>query len=134
MPDYTPVYSPSKTVTLTASGAISGGDVLEVAGSGTVRKCTTATSQAYIGCAGEDTPSGGRVTVFARGYVHESIAEATVTAGDQLVSSNTGNAQVKTLPPLGGAPGQADVNSARAVMGVALTTATNPAKVRWMEW
>jgi len=41
--------------------------------------------------------------------------------------------QVKTLPPLGGAPGQADVNAARAIFGIALTTATNPAKVRWVE-
>lgn len=138
MPDYTPVYVPSKVVTMTASGAISGGDILEVAGSGLVRKCATAASMNYIGVAGEDTPAGGRVTMYARGFIHESIAQGTITAGDQLVSSDglVGNAgkQVKTLPLVAGAPGLADVNQARAVMGVALTTAADGGKVRWEEF
>jgi hypothetical protein len=134
MPDYTAVYGPSKVVTLTASGAISGGDVLEIAGSGTVRKCQTLRSMNYIGCAADDTVTGGRVTVFSRGYIHESIADGAITAGDQLVTSATAGRQVVTLPPLGGAPGQADVNAARAIIGVALTTVADNTKVRWMEF
>jgi hypothetical protein len=135
MTDYTPPGAPSKIVTLTASNAaISGGDLLEVAATGTVRKCTTSQSMSYVGTAAYDTLANGRVTVYARGWVHESVAEGTVNAGDQLVTSSVANRQVVTLPPLGGAPGQADVNAARAIIGIALTTATGPAKCRWMEF
>jgi len=134
MPDYTPVYAPSKVTTMTAAGNIAGGDILEVAASGTVRKCTTALSFAYIGVAGDDTPSGGRVTVFTRGFVHESVADGAVNAGDQLNTSATLGRQVITAAATGASPGKADVDRVRAVIGVALTTAADNAKVRWMEF
>jgi hypothetical protein len=133
MPDYTPVYVPSKVVTLTASGAVVGGDLLEVSGSGTVRKCATLATIGYVGVAGEDTAANGRVTVYCRGFVHESVADGSVTAGDQLLTSATAGRQVKTVPP-STTPTKADVDNTRAIIGVALTSAADNAKVRWMEY
>lgn len=154
MSDYTPVYVPGRVITLTASAAVSGGDLLVVSGSGTVAKLAFAASpQQIVGVAAEDTPINGRVTVFARGIVHESVAQGTVTAGDLLstpVTGDTAGAQVKTqvavttIVDVGGAFNQAAINAAinavaaaangdRDVFGIALTTASNPAKVRWME-
>jgi Uncharacterized conserved protein (DUF2190) len=132
--DYTPIFVPSKVIPLTASGTITGGDPLEVSGSGTVRKCTTALSFAYIGVAGNDAAANGRVTVYARGYVHESVAEGTVTAGDQLNTSAAAGRQVITAAATAGSPAKADVDRVRAIIGVALTTAADNAKVRWMEF
>ena len=134
MPDYSPVYIPSKIVTMTVSAAVSGGDLLEVSGSGTVRKCATVISFAYIGVAGEDTPVNGRVTVYARGFVHESIADGVITAGDQLNTSNTAGRQVVTAAATGASPAKADVDRVRGIIGVALTTVADNAKVRWMEF
>jgi hypothetical protein len=145
--DYTPVYVPGKTLTLTASAAISGGDLLSVSGSGQVAKTAVPGSgiapAVVIGVAASDTPINGRVTVYARGIVHESIAQGTVTAG-QLVSAPqngaTAGAQVQAIAgqDVGASPSQTSINlalsDALAVIGIALTTASNPAKVRWMEF
>lgn len=148
MSDYTPVYVPGKVITLTASAAVSGGDLLVVSGSGTVAKLAFgASQQVIVGVAADDTPVNGRVTVYARGIVHESVAMGTVTAGDLLttpITGDTAGSQVKTAPPDANSAGQeptvydaahtaAAVNLARSVFGIALTTATNPNKVRWME-
>lgn len=136
MSDYTPVYVPGKVVTLTASAAVKGGDVLVVSGSGTVATVATATNgQPIVGVAADDTPINGRVTVYARGIVHESVAQATVTAGDLLITPQTGataGSMVQTAPAIT-TPTAADVTNSRMIFGVALTTAANPAKVRWME-
>jgi hypothetical protein len=100
--DYTPVYVPSKVITLTASANVSAGDLLVVSGSGTVAKAAVAaTAPVVIGVAGFDAASGTRVTIYGRGIVHESVAQATVTAGDLLTAPLTGataGAQVQTWP------------------------------------
>lgn len=144
MTDYQPVYLPGAAMTLTASAAISEGDTVEVSGAGTVAPVTVAAdpSVKVVGLAAADTVSGDPVTVFGRGTVHESVALDTVTAGDQVGSGITGDtdAGVRTIaaPALSGTPTAAQINSAiaqaRAVLGVALTTATYPAKVRWMSY
>lgn len=148
MSDYTPVYVPGKVFTTTASGAVSGGDLLVVSGSGTVAKLAFgAATQVIVGVAGNDTPANGRVTVYGRGIIHESVAQGTVTAGDMLstpITGDTAGAQVKSVPADANSAGQeptaydaahtaAAVNLARSIFGIALTTASNPAKVRWME-
>jgi hypothetical protein len=126
MSDYTPVYVPGKVLSLTVSAAVSGGDLVSVSGSGTVAKtavpgASTAPSP-VVGVVALDTPINGRATVYARGIVHESVAQGTVTAGDYVTA------------PLNGATAGAQVQSAAAVTTpTALTTASNPAKVRWME-
>ncbi len=141
MADYTPVFAPGKIVTLTAASAINGGDLVEVAASGTVQTAGATgsglpPSMKVVGVAGNTTPANGRVTVYARGYVHESVAQGTVTAGDQVGSIQfgaTAGAQVQTVALAGSPPVGQDANMARAILGIALTTATNPSKVRWME-
>ena len=130
--DYVPVFIPSRVVTLTASGLISPGDLLIVSGSGTVSKCAAEAAQTVVGVAGNDATVNTLVTLYARGYVHESVAEGTVTAGDQVVSSAAAGRQVKTLAAAATATA-ADINQARAVIGVALITAADGAKVRWMQ-
>jgi hypothetical protein len=140
MADYTPAYVPGRVITLTASGTVSPGDLLTVSGSGTVAKAAFpaggSPSPVIVGVAGNDAVASGRVTVYARGEVHESVANGTVTAGDLLVSPPNGataGSQVSTLAA-SGVPAAIDVNNSRAIVGVALTTASNPAKVRWMEF
>ncbi|SRR6266567_4336344 len=133
MADYSALSGGSRVVSLTAASSVAGGDILEVAASGSVRRCTTAASMSYVGCAADDAPAGGRVTVFGRGWIHESVAEGTVTAGDQLVTSTATGRQVKTLAAAG-SNNPADINLARAIFGIALTTAADGAKVRWTEF
>jgi hypothetical protein len=135
--DYTPVYVPGKVWTATVSAAVKGGDLLMVSGSGTVATAAGGASvpATIVGVAAEDTPINGRVTVYGRGIIHESVAQGTVNFGDLLtgtLSGDTAGAQVKTLAAAT-TPTQADVTNSRIIIGIALTTATNPAKVRWME-
>jgi len=143
--DYTPPYVTGRQVTLTASAAVTGGQVLEVSGSGTVQPCATAGSVKAVGVAADDTPASGRVTVYGFGPVHETpvVTAGTVTAGDQVQSAVTPAGSVQTCPPsstpatepaaYAAASTVADITAARSVLGIALTTATAPARVRWMQ-
>lgn len=144
MGDYTPVFLPGQQITLQASGTITGGDVVVVSGSGTVAKASALADVKCIGVAGHDAASGLKVTVICRGVVHESLADGTVTAGDQITTTNTANRQVKSLAATNvdvtASPTQStintavntSVNNARAVIGTALTTAADNVLVRWM--
>jgi sulfate adenylyltransferase subunit 1 (EFTu-like GTPase family) len=139
MPDYAAIFLPGQRITLQASGTITGGDLLAVSGSGTVAKAAALASTAYVGVAGHDATAGQKVTVVCAGVVHESIADGAVTAGDQLTTTNTANRQVKSLAPAavaGAPPLAADVNlainQARAVIGIALTSAADNALTRWL--
>ncbi len=89
MADYNPIYLPGDAISMTASGTIAGGDLLVVSGSGTVARAAALASRSVIGVAGNDATADGRVTVYARGPVHESLADGTVTAGDEVSSTNT---------------------------------------------
>jgi hypothetical protein len=136
--DYLPVFTPGREVSLTTSATVTAGTLLEVSGSGTVGPAGAA-SVKVIGVAAADMATGGRVTVYGFGPVHESIADSTVTAGSLVVASATTGRQVKTLP----APAFATVylstdadtqlSAHDAVLGVALTTATDGNLVRWMQ-
>src|SRR5258708_27171136 len=98
MPDYTPPYTIGRVLTLTASAAITGGQVVEVSGSGTVQPCATLQSQKGVGVAANDTPVNGRVTVYGLGPGHENVvstAGRTITAGDQIPS---GPAPARAVP------------------------------------
>jgi len=131
MADYLPVYIPAHTITATTSAAVTGGQTLAVSGDGTVGPAG-ATSASYIGVAGHDAASGARVTVYARGMVHETTASGNITAGAQVVAGAAGT--VTALAAAVATIDETDVNDARAVIGVALTTATDTNKVRWMAW
>lgn len=138
MPDYTAVFLPGLTMTLTAAGTVAGGDPVEIAGSGTCQKTTAGPSAGLgsakcIGVAAQDAAAGARVTVIVDRVVHEGLADGVITAGDQVMSSSTPGRQVKTVPVTGGSPGKADVDQARVIIGIALTTASDAATVRWMQ-
>jgi Uncharacterized conserved protein (DUF2190) len=134
MADYTPVYVEGECLTSTASAAVKGGDVLEVSGSGTVAPITPSATPSLkvVGIAQADCPSGGRVSIWARGPVHESVADGSVTAGDQLVTATNANRQVRSLAAVT-TPTAADVVGTRAILGIALTSVADNAKVRWMD-
>lgn len=137
MPDYSAVFLPGLMMTSTAAGTITGGDPVEVAGSGTVQRSTAGPnslgSLKCIGISAQDATAGARVTIIVDRVVHEGAADGAITAGDQLMTSSVAGRQVKTVPATGGAPGQVDVNQARAIVGIALTTAADGGTVRWMQ-
>lgn len=130
MADYIPIFTPGEAITLSASAAVTGGQLLSVSGNGTVAPAA-AGAASWIGVAAFDAASGTRVTVYPRGVVHETTADGPITAADQVQTGATG--KVKTLAAASAAVA-ADINNARAVIGVALTTAADLAKVRWMAW
>lgn len=146
MADYVPVYLPGEVMSGSASASITGGQLLEVTGSDQVGPTATLQSQKIIGVAAKDVLSGERVPFYGRGVVHESLADGTVTAGDLVGSTNTAGRGVKTIVPsaidAGATYVQAAVNTAinaglqtdRAVLGVALRTAADGLKVRWMQF
>jgi len=150
MTDYTPIALPGQTWTFQASTAIAGGDMVEITGNNAVGKVATLASRAFIGVANNDTAIGAKVTVTLAHAIHESIADGTVAAGDQLTTTNTANRQVKSLGAAAlnvdvtGTPSEATieafnpaintaVNQARAIIGIALTGAADNALVRWAQ-
>lgn len=137
MPDYTAVFLPGLTITSIAVGPVTGGDPLEVAGSGLVQRATAGPSglgsARYVGIAATDAASGQRVTLIADRVVHDGTADGPVTAGDQVMASVVPGKTVKTCPPAGPVPVQADIDAARAVIGVAMTSAPDGTTVRWMQ-
>ena len=150
MADYTPVALPGTAYTFQATGTIAGGDLVGMTGPLTVNRVSTAASLAYVGVAGQDAAIGSKVTVYMDKAVHESVAEGTVTAGDQIVSSSVANRQVKSLGAaalnvdvtatptettieLFNAAINTAVNNARAVLGTAVSTAADNTLVRWVQ-
>jgi hypothetical protein len=125
MADYTPVYAGGvKPFTLTTSAAVVGGNVLVVSGAGTVAASGGASAVA-IGVAAHDAASGARVTVWPLdNVIHElPVATGTVTAADGVTSSTTGGV---TTAVVGTAA------AAGTLIGIALTTAASPNKVRFV--
>jgi len=125
MAEYLPVFKPGQAVTLKASAAITGGQLLIVTGAGTVGP-STAGAVNWIGVASNDAATNDNVTVYADG-VQSVTASGTVTAGDLVVAAAAG--AVSTLAAVT-TPTPADVTGARGIVGVALSTATNGNKVR----
>lgn len=150
MADYTPVVGPGTAYTWTASGTIAGGDLVGMTGPLTVARVSSAASLAYVGVAGHDAGIGTKVTVHMGKAVHESVAEGTVAPGDQLVTSSAAQRQVKALAAAAlnvdvtGTPTEASIeafnpainaalNAARAVIGTAVSAATDNQTVRWVQ-
>jgi hypothetical protein len=122
--DYTPVYSGGAVpLTFTTSGAVTGGQVLVASATGTVA-AAGGVSAVAVGVAAHDAASGARVTVWPlANVVHEIVATGTVTALDGITSAAAGLVQTGVV---------ATVAAAGQLIGIALTTATNPAKVRFI--
>ena len=145
MADYTPVAMPGTAYTFQASGVIAGGDLVGMTGALTVAKVSSLASLAYVGVAGTDAGIGSKVTVFMDKAVHDSVADGSITAGDQLTTTNTASRSVKTLAVTAIDAGatyvqaavnaaiNAGVNAARGVIGTAVTTVTDNQTVRWVQ-
>lgn len=128
MADYTPVYTPGTAVALTASAAVTGGQIVAVSGDGTVAPAAAGSAK-VVGVAGHDAATNARLTVWCGGMIHEGVASGAITAGDQLVTA--ANGQVASKAAASGATA-GDINDARSIAGVALTTAANAATVRFV--
>lgn len=145
MADFVPVFMPGTAQTLGAGGAITGGDLVTLSAPTTVIKAAATASAAYIGVAGHDAASGTKVTVHILKAVFDSIADGTVTTGDQVTTTSTANRQVKSLAvsaqDVTASPTQTTINNAingavnqaRAVIGIAITTASDNTVVRWIQ-
>jgi Uncharacterized conserved protein (DUF2190) len=116
MAEYLPIYKPGQALTLKASAAIVGGQLVAVTGVGTVGPAGAA-SAAWVGVAAFDAATNDNVTIHCDG-VQSLTASGTVTAGDTVISAAAG--QVAT----GAAATPA------AFVGLALNTATTGNKVR----
>jgi hypothetical protein len=132
MPDYGPVVMPGWTWNSRAAATITGGDPLEVAGSGTVQPVNVATLR-YVGIAAHDAFTGQQVTVISARPIFDGPADGPITAGDALHASATPGRQVATAPAVsGGANANLnDLNNTRAIIGTALTTAADGQLCRW---
>jgi hypothetical protein len=119
MAEYLPLYEEGQAVTSQASATITAGQMVAVSGNGTVGPAG-ANSTAWVGVAAFDAVSGDKVTYYSGG-VQRPITSGTVTAGDLVVCAASG--AVSTLAAVT-TPTAADVTNTRAIIGVALTTAT----------
>lgn len=125
MAEYLPVKNPGQALPLAASATITGGQLVAVSGVSTVAPAG-ANALNVVGVAAFDAAVGDQVTVFGGG-VQELTTTGTVTAGDLVVAAANGT--VSTLAAVT-TPTAADVTNTRAILGVALTTATTGLKVQ----
>ncbi len=116
MADYVEVFDEGTDITMTASAAITGGQLVIVSGAGTVA-ASSAAADTWLGVATTDAVSGAKVGITTSG-VQELTASGAVTAGAVVAAAASG--QVATF---GG------TNYAQ-VVGIALTSAASGAKVR----
>lgn len=122
MAEYIPLFMPGDEVSMTASAAITAGQLVAVSGDGTIAK-TAAASAKVVGVAAQDAAaSGDIITVYCRGAVHRSTSSGGSTAGDALQAAANGAVASHTV-------GTNDANT----IGVALTTAADTASLTWME-
>lgn len=112
MAEYLPTYLPGQRLTLKASANITGGQLLEVSGDGTVAVAGAASTK-VVGVAGFDAVTNDNVTVYAGGVQHLAASGA-VTAGDQVAAAAGGKVATGTT----------------GAIGIALSTAADGAQVR----
>jgi hypothetical protein len=116
MAEYVPLFQPGQSFTLQASAAITGGQLLEVTGSGTVGPAGAASTKT-CGVAAFDAANGAKVTVYAGGVQKIEAAAGGVTAGDLLAAGAAG-----TVAPIA-------ANAFGTLVGLALNTAAAGAAV-----
>lgn len=114
MPEYLPTFKPGQAITLKASATISGGQLVEVSGSGTVGPAGAASTKA-LGHAAFDAVSGDYVTIYAGGVQH-GTASGAITAGAVVQAGAAGTIAAGTTAPL----------------GVAIVTAADGGDVRYL--
>jgi hypothetical protein len=126
MADYTPVYTGGVVpFSATTSAVVTGGTLVAVSGSGTVATAG-ALSALVVGVAAHDAASGARVSVWPiDNCIHEIVTATSVTQGNGIQAAASGQVDPATTS-------LATQAAAGTLIGVALTTATAPAKVRFM--
>lgn len=114
MSDYVPIAGGS-AFTYTASAAITGGQVVEATGNGTVGPAGSQSTK-VVGVAGYDAASGALLTVYDRDMVHRTNASAAgaVTAGQSLRAGASG-----TVEPFVNTTDKADMLIGQAIVGAA---------------
>lgn len=117
MSDYTPVYGNGvKPFTMTASAAITGGQVLVWSGVSTVAP-SGGISALVAGVAAFDAPSGARVSVWPLDtLVHELTSSGAITAGGGVESAAAGAVAAAATSIAASA-------AAGTLIGIAVTTA-----------
>jgi predicted RecA/RadA family phage recombinase len=88
MAEYLPDKEPGQDITMTASAAITGGQLVRVSGSGTVAP-TTAASADWLGVAANDAASGALLTMFTGG-VQRLTASGSISAGANVEGAASG--------------------------------------------
>ena len=113
MAEYLPIFNTGQAITLKASAALTGGQVVEVTGNGTVGPAGAASTK-VVGVAGFDAAINDNVTVY-RGGVQHATAAGDITAGDTIQAAASGQVATGSTAPI----------------GVALFTAANGEDVRF---
>jgi hypothetical protein len=122
MADYMPVMGDGP-FTQAASATITGGQILENTGAGTVGPAG-ANSVKVVGVAAHDATTGKDITIHPiSGYVHESVSPAGSAAGDRLATAAAGTVATGVAATLA---------AAGTDIGTAINTATAGNKVRWI--
>lgn len=106
-----PVFDSGLSYTRQASAAITGGQLVEVTGPGTVGPAA-ASSTKWLGTAAFDAAVGEQVTVH-KGGVQRCNASGAVAAGDMVAAAASGAVATSATP------------SAGQQVGVAISTAAN---------
>ena len=114
MAEYLPIFKPGQAITLKASAAITGGQLVEITGNGTVGPAGAASTK-VVGVAAFDAATNASVTIF-RGGVQHATAAGAVTAGDVVQAGAAGTVATGTTDPV----------------GLALSTAADAADVRFV--
>lgn len=99
MAEYLPIYKPGQAFTLKASAAITGGQLVEVTGAGTVGPAGAA-SVKVVGVAAFDAAINDNVTIYAGGVQHGTAA-GTIAAGDVVQAGAAGTVAAGTTAPIG---------------------------------
>ena len=102
MAAHTPTYLPGHAVTRRASAAVTGGQLVEVTGDGTVGPAAAASTKVY-GVAAFDAANGDQVTVHTGGAHKLEIVAAgdAVVAGDLVQAAANGTIAKGSTAPIG---------------------------------
>lgn len=84
MSDYSPRFKPGQALTLTATGTITGGLLVTIAGATTAADSTT-----WLGVASQDATTGQQFGVYVDG-VQRLTAGGAISAGDRLKCGASG--------------------------------------------
>lgn len=128
MSDYSPVnIADASPFTLTAGAVLAGGQLVELSANDTVIPAVGVNRA--IGVAANDTPSGGRVTVWPlTGILHETPVTGVIVlaAGAPVKAATSGAAGSIDTGALGA------LAAGGLLLGICVRGNTGPAKARWL--